>query len=279
MFRVLARSATAVLALTAAGCIVPDDAQPVVTAGVDVASHFVHRGMVQNENGVVQPEASVFIPAKRDGTIIARAWANMDMSNDTGDAWLPDGHAGRFSEIDLNLLFAQRFDNGALVTGGFVKYALPNGLEFPIGERGETNEFLLEGIYPLSERFFSLQPSLELHYDFDEVDGWYVKAGVARSFDLSQRMGLSTRLGLGWMDGEQVFWHYGLPDGTRGLADATARVEATYRLRPGVDAKAFLAYSTIVDGELRDWFDLIGIEQDHVYGGLGISMQFGGISQ
>lgn len=260
-----------VAALTPA-CIVPGDAKPTVVAGVDVANAYVHRGMLQNEEGVAQPSAVVRIPAKKDGAIIVRTWANMDLSNDTGDAWLPDGHAGKFSQIDFNFLFEQRLGDNALVTGGFINYNLPNGLEFPFGERGATSEFLMEGVYQLPDSLLSLKPSIAVHYDFDEVEDFYINAGVSHSAGLREDLTLRTRLGLGWMGESQSLWNYGIEEA--GLADLTLRGDMDYKLQGGTTLTAFAAYSTIVDSDLSDWFDFIGIDPDQLFGGLGVRWTF-----
>ncbi len=255
-------------------CIVPADAKANVTAGVDFANSYVHRGMIQNEEGVMQPQASIVIPAKRDGRIILRTWANMDLSNETGDAWLPDGHAGKFSQIDYNLLFAQRVNESLEVTGGFINYNLPNGLEFPFGERGATNEFLIGATYQLPDKLLALQPRLALHYDYDEVDGLYVNAGVSHAYEASEKVLVTSDLGLGWMDGNQTFWSYGLPDDISGMADLQLKVQGDYEFEPGTTFTGFLAYSRVMDSELRDWFDLIQIDADQVVASLGVRWQF-----
>lgn len=255
-------------------CIVPADAKASVTAGVDLANSYVHRGMLQNEEGVIQPSASIVIPAKEEGRIILRTWANMDLSNETGDAWLPDGHAGKFSQIDYNFLFAQRLGDNLEITGGFINYNLPNGLEFPFGERGATNEFLIGGTYQLSEKFLSLQPRLALHYDYDEVDGFYINAGVSHQHEVTEKVLVTTDLGLGWMDGNQTFWNYGQPEDESGLADLQLKVQGDYLFRAGTTFTGFIAYSRIVDSELREWFDLIQIDPDQIVANLGVRWQF-----
>lgn len=262
------RTLTPALLLMSTACVVPEGAKPDAIFAVDVASKYVHRGMVQNDRGVMQPSAVVVLPTKKDGAIIARTWANMDLSNDTGDAWLPDGHAGKFSQIDFNLLYEQSFEE-AVVTAGIVSYNLPNGLEFPFGERGATTEFLVEGQWFLPEDAFSLVPFLELHYDFDEVDGLYVRGGVERAFEIDEKLSITADLGLAWMDGDQSQWNYAQP-GDSGLADLTLRARGEYKLDAHTSATGFIAYSRVMDSTFRDWFDVIGIDADQLYLGLGV---------
>lgn len=259
--------------LLAASCVVPENAVPNTTIGVDLASKYVHRGMVQSENGVLQTTGIIALPAKQDGTIIARVWANQDLSNDTGDAWMPDGHAGKFSQIDFNLLYEQRFDS-ATVTAGFVSYNLPNGLEFPFGERGATSEFLVEGRYQLSKSFLSLIPLLAIHYDYDEVEGFYIEAGLGHEYRFNEKALLRTDFGLAWMDGDQAWWNYGQADRSSGLADLTLRGAFEYTLQANTIASVFAAYSRVMDSAYRDWFDFIEIDPDQFYVGLGIRWEY-----
>ena len=262
-------SALAVLAtLIVTSCVVPEDSVPFIEIGLDVSNKYVHRGMVQNEEGVVQPSAVVVLPTKRDGAIIARTWANMDLSNETGEAWFPDGHAGKFSQIDFNLLYEQQLDD-AVLTAGFISYNLPNGLEFPFGERGATTEFLVEGRLLLPERAFDIVPYLALHYDFDEVDGLYARAGAERVFQIDEKTKITADLGLAWMDSDQAAWNFAQPDDS-GLADLILRGTAERQLDKHTTATGFVVYSTVLDSEFRDWFDVIGIDPDQFYVGLGV---------
>lgn len=266
------RALTTVLFLMSTSCVVPDGATPDVNLRLDAASKYVHRGMVQNEEGVVQPSAVVVLPAKKDGALIFRSWANMDLSNDTGDAWLPDGHAGKFSQIDFNVLYEQSFDD-AVVTAGIVSYNLPNGLEFPFGERGATTEFLVEGRWQLSDKAYELVPFLALHYDFDEVDGLYVRGGVERVFEIDEKTNVTADFGLSWMDGDQAQWNYAQP-GDSGLADLTLRATAERVLDDHTTVTGFLAYSRVMDSTFRDWFDLIGIDPNQLYLGIGFRWSY-----
>ncbi len=255
-------------------CIIAKDAKPDLVAGIDLASSYVHRGMVQNEEGVLQPTVDISLPAKQNGRLIMRTFANMDLSNETGNAWLPDGHAGKFSQIDYNLLYEQQLGERTLITGGFINYNLPNGLEFPFGERGATSEFLISGLYQLPEELLSLTPSFALHYDFDEVEGFYLRAGLNHQYEISDQTSLSSALGFGWMDGDQTFWNYGISGDVSGLADATLRLTVDHEYMPGTILTGFAAYSHIMDSDLRDWFDLIQIDSSPLFGGLGVRWIF-----
>ena len=271
------------ISLTATGCIIPDDATPSVSLSSVLATKFVHRGMTQSENGVMQPKLAVGLPTTSGDSVTLTAQGNMDLSDDNGDAWFPRGHGGRFSEIDFVGAYTHRFEDVSVfswlqlgaptVTGGLFNYNLPNGLEFPFGERGATSEFLVEGQMQLSERYFSIVPSLAIHYDFDEVEGFYIRTGVERAFPINEKLTITSDLGLAWMDGDQAFWNFAEP-GSSGLGDLTLRGTAEYIIDDHTTATGFLAYSTLLASAYRDWFDLIGINPDQLFLGLGVRWSY-----
>ncbi|MEM6672276.1 MAG: hypothetical protein AAF726_05500 [Planctomycetota bacterium] len=273
MLHSLERFVAPCAALFLVSCVADRTAPTTVTVGADLASAYVHRGMVQNENEVLQVEGIVKIPAKRDGTLRLRTWGNMDLGNDTGDAWFPDGNAGSFSQIDINAFYDQAVGNGT-ISAGVVNYNLPNGIEFPFGERGATNEVVLAGAYALPDSLLALVPSLSVHYDFDEVDGFYVRAGLARTFGDPTGFSVDADVGLAWMDGEQAFWLYAFPEDESGLADLTARLTARYPIIEGTTLSAFIAYSTVIDDDYSDWIESLGIDPDQAYGGIGVRWFF-----
>lgn len=262
------RPLAALLALLPA-CVVPEGARPQVTYGADLATAYVHRGMTQNETGVLQPSLLVALPAKQDGRILTRAWGNVDLSDDTGDAWLPDGHGGRFSQIDFDVLYEQLLGDYVL-TMGFVSYNLPNGLEFPFGERGATAEVLVEGSTVLPERFWSLQPTLSIHYDVDEVDGLYLRGSLARAFRLDERWSAEVELGLGWMDENQSAWNYAQSPPSSGLADLTLAGTFSYAFDEHTTGQLFAAWSDVVDSDYSEWIESLGIDDSIVWVGTGI---------
>ncbi len=240
---------------------------------MDVATKYVHRGMVQNEEGVLQSSLDTSLAARKDGRLIARAWGNLDLSNDTGDAWLPDGHGGRFSQIDFHFLYEQAFES-AVLTMGLVSYNLPNGLEFPNGERGATAEVLLAYTAQLPPSLLKLEPTLEVHYDVDEVDGAYVRGSLARSFVLSEDWFADLAVGVAWMDENQAFWNYAQAPQTSGIADATLVGRVSYAVDRHTTVNFQAAYSDVVDSDFVDWFEVIGIEETQTWVSLGVSWSY-----
>ena len=257
------------LPLSGLSCIVPDDARPRATFGLNAATESNFRGMVQNETGVLEPALTVSLPAEQEGTLVLRGAGTLDLANDTGDAWRPDGHGGRFSSLDWAFLYEQALDD-SLLTFGVINYNLPNGLEFQFGERGATTELLVEYMHDFS----GTQPGIQLSYDVDEVEGLYLKAFVGREFELDKDWSVRGDFSLGWMDGKQAAWNYAQAPESSGLADARLSAEFAYRVDEHTTSKAFLAYSDVIDSDYRDWIDALGIETSRTWIGLGIEWSY-----
>lgn len=247
--------------------VVPKDARPELTASAILATQYNFRGMTNVDAPVLQTEASVDLPTRVEkGSISAKVFVNWDLDNDVGDAWFPSGHAGEPSQIDLHLAYTENY-HGVDITTGFVSYALQNPDDFPFAaERGETKEVFVNATRPV---WYDLVPSLTLHYDFDEVDGFYGNAAVARDFPINEQFAADASVSLGYSDEDQSDWTYGLKES--GWADLQGRAGVSYFMDVNTTIRLELAGSHIVDSNLRDWFDLIGIDPDAFWVSLGVT--------
>ncbi len=252
-------------------CIAAPDAVPSTTWSADLATKFVRRGMVQVDNEVLQPIVDTSIPVKGEGIVTANFFGNIDLHNDTGDAWFPNGSAGRFSEIDLTGSYSRAIDRFD-VTAGITSYNLPRGNLFPNGERGSTNEIFAS----ISTDVSGFRPQFVAHYDFDEVDGMYLNGEVSRGFVINEKWSANVAVSLGWSDEEQSFWNYGVPDGFggSGLADLQGTGRLFYQYDDHTSFQLLLAASTIVDSDIKDWFDLIEIDSDQFWASIGVGWSF-----
>ncbi|MEM7517194.1 MAG: hypothetical protein AAF368_09760 [Planctomycetota bacterium] len=238
----------------------------------DLASQFNFRGMPNNERGVLQASTDVVLPTKVEtGALAFKAWANIDLSNSTGDAWFPDGHAGEPSQIDLHASYSETY-RGFDVAFGLVSYALQNPDDFvlaPSGERGETKEFFASASREIA---YDLVPSLTLHWDFDEAEGIYLNAALFRQFPINEKFVADANLSVGWSDENQSDWTYGLEES--GIADVRLRGGLSYFLDRHTTLRSTLNFSTVVDSDLDDWFDLIGVDSDNLWLTLGATWSY-----
>ncbi len=253
--------------LALAGCIVPKDSKPQVDLGVDVASKFVHRGMTQVDRPVLQPSLGVGLDTTMGGNIGLSTTGNIDLHNDTGDAWFPDGHAGRFTQIEMVADYSQKF--GWLeLQGGLHSYNLPNGQEFTIGERGGTNEVFLMA----STEVLETTPYVSVHYDFDEVKDVYARAGITENFDLGGSFTLDLDGSIGYAGADQAAWMYGLEES--GWADLRGSILLDYGYDERTTLSLGLHGSMMVDSTLESWFQDLGIDSDVFWMSLGVKWNF-----
>ncbi len=268
------KKSLAALGLLLAACVVPDGARPSATFGVDVATQNNRRGVVLNERLVAQPSVSVALPAEQQGTLVARTWGNLDLSNSNGDAWVPDADRFGFSQLDWSLLYEQAIDD-YLLTMGFITYNLPKG--GMLAKSAATSEFMVEASTQLSDEYWALQPRIALHYDYDAIDGVYLRLGVAREFAIDEKLGADVDLHLGWMDDNQAYYTYGAmmqQYASSGFADLRITGRLTYAISDHIAAHGFASLSELVDGDFRDKLDEVGIDSAQMWIGAGVTWSY-----
>jgi len=266
------RMAAALLGILASCAVIPEGSVPEVALSTDLSTQYNFRGIPNNERGVLQASTDVILPTKVEtGELTFKAWANLDLSNSTGDAWFPDGHAGEPSQIDLHASYSETY-RGFDVAFGIVSYALQNPDDFVLsvtGERGETKEFFASASRPIA---YGLVPSITMHWDFDEVRGVYLNAALFREFPIRDKWVADTTLSLGYSDESQSDWNYGVEE--TGLADLRLRGGISYFLDRHTTIRSSLVFSTIIDSDLQEWFDLIGVDSDNIWFTLGATWSY-----
>jgi hypothetical protein len=266
-FRVLA--SLALVSLAATGCIVPEKATPTVGFGTTLATKFVHRGMTLVDNPVLQPRLSVAMPTVFGDTdrLQIDVEGSMELRNDTGGAWFPDGHAGRFTQFEMVGSYQRTFGDLTL-RGGLHSYNLPNGLEFQNGERGGTNEvFVLANMTVLEAN-----PYLAVHYDFDEVRGAYYRGGIAETIQINEKWAIDLDGSLGYVSEAQSAWLYGFDE--PGLADLRGEVVLKYQYDARTSVRIGAHGSMIVDDQIDEWFTALRIDDDPIWFSLGVGWVF-----
>lgn len=257
----------AIVSFTAAGCLVPENQKPDVAFGATLASKFVHRGMTLVDEPVLQPKASIGMPTVHGDRLGVEFEANMDLRNDTGDAWFPDGHAGRFTQIEMQVSYQKQLGDVTL-RAGVHSYNLPNGLEFQNGERGATTEVFLLA----STEILEANPYLLVHYDFDEVRGGYYRGGLSEEIPLGDKLALGLDGSLGYVSEAQGSWMYGF--GEAGLADLRGELILKYKYDARTELRAGVHGSMIVDNAIDGWFADLGIDDDPIWFSLGVGWAF-----
>ncbi|MFN0057182.1 MAG: hypothetical protein ACKVX7_01880 [Planctomycetota bacterium] len=252
------------------GCLIPEGTTPVARINTQFASQYNHRGMVENERGVWQSELRTDLADRFGGAVQFGAWGNLDLGDSVGDAWFPKGHGGKFTEVDLTAAYARQV-GGFDLRGGVISYVLPDGSEFPNGVRGTTTEVF--GVVG-HEIPFGLYPSFRADIDWDEVDGYYLNTAIERALALPpiDPVRALVKLSLGYSDDNHSDWTYGLDES--GFSDLRAAGTLFYDYNANTTFSLGLAASTILDDDLRDWFELIDISPDNVWITTGVGFTF-----
>lgn len=216
-----------------------------VTAGVDVNSAYVWRGITFNDGVVVQPSVDVAA-----GGFGFNVWGNLDV-DDYDDAL----DSGEFSEIDLTLTYGMELGPVG-VTAGYIEYLFPTT---EVGGAEGTREVYLD---------MSLAPTdgvsvgITSYYDFDEVDDYYLNAYVGYGIAMDSGLGIDLGASAGYIGEDAAV------GGESGFNEYTLTVGLSYSFNDMVSASATIGYTDAIDDDVLP-------EQDvDVFGGAGIAFAF-----
>jgi len=173
-------SMAALVALTTAGAATQatQATAATATAALDANSAYVWRGLTFNDGFVLQPSMDV----SANGFAF-NVWGNYDI--DDYDSSIDDNE---FSEVDLTGSYA--FKLGVVDTSvGIIHYIFPTTDVTEEGADSSTTELFVGLGYDLGAGFAI---STKVYYDFDQVEDYYLTAGLAYSYSINDK----TTLGL-----------------------------------------------------------------------------------
>lgn len=212
------------------------------TAGADLVSAYVWRGITFNDGLVVQPYVDV---AAENGFAI-NVWGNYDV--DDYDGALEDNE---FSEVDITLSYALPTETVDM-TVGHIEYLFPNG---GVG----TSEIFASISVPFMEY---LAAGIDAYYDYDEVEDYYLAATIACDAEMESGVALGVSATVGYAGDDFTI---GEDDG---LHEYTLGMSAGYPVADNFSISAFVAYTDSFDEDVLP-------EQDvDFYGGAGFSWSF-----
>ena len=233
---------------------------PQVAASLTAATHYVFRGVPQNEKGVLQADLGATLPTRGGHSLDVLIWGNLDLDDDTGDAALPDGKGGEFSELDIGAWYSRQLGGMAIAAGifsyNFPKSALPS---------------TAEAFATLAWSVLGFDPSVTFWYDFDELEGLYVNGMVTREWEVGERTSLALGATLGWTDENQAAYYFA---DESGFADLIGSATLRREIGGGASLVVRVHAATILDGDLRDALDAAGIASDNTWGGVGLAWSF-----
>jgi len=229
-------SMAALVALTAGGAA-SQAAAATATAALDTNSAYVWRGLTFNDGFVLQPSIDV----SANGFAL-NVWANYDLDDYNGLV-----EKNQFSEVDLTASYA--FKLGAIdASVGIVEYTFPT--TYPTANNGSPKEVkntaeVFAGLaYDLGRGFVV---STKLFYDIDEVNDFYVTAGLAYSYSINDKttLGLSGLISYAGQDFAQFytvndtvdggFFNYALTASVKYMATEACGITASINYTDSMD--------------------------------------------
>jgi len=219
-----------------------------VSAGTDLNSAYIWRGITFNKGPVLQPWLDVSgIGLGKDVSLGVNVWSNVDLSDNDGTL-----KSGEFSEIDLTATLS--LPKG--FTAGYIEYTFP-AIAPDAGVPG-TRE-----LFAGWSGSFIVDPSVTVYYDVDEVKDYYVLLGVGKDFTLNEKASVSLGGAVG-LAGEDFAVAYGGESG--GLYNFNVSGKLSYKASEKVTLTGIVGYS----GSLDETH--LPEQAADFYGGVGISV-------
>lgn len=193
------------------------------SAGADVATAYVWRGLTFNDGMVFQPWMDI-----TKGPFNVNVWGNYDI--DDYDETL---NGAEYSEIDLTASYTFELETVSITTG-IIEYT------FPGGGTGTTELFADTSMEPMEN--FSV--GLGLYYDIDEVKDYYLQIYAGYSMEPMDKVTVDFRLSLGMVGDEYS------ASGDGGMFDMTFTVAGSYAYKDDISFGATLIYTTTMDEDI-----------------------------
>ena len=227
-----------------------EEEAPSADASVSLSSKYVWRGYeLSKDSIVIQP--SMTVGYKGFGFNL---WGNLDTDQDT-ELFGTDG--GNWNETDMTL----SYDGSAGMVGyslGYIYYGLDGAAD---------SQELYAGV-----SFDTIAaPSLTIYRDFDEYEGWYINLAVGHSFAITDAISLDIGGHVSYLAADDAETLADPADPTSAYGDfhdGLVSVSATIPVTELLSVTPELYYSFPLGSDADEIID------DHVYGGVTLSMAF-----
>lgn len=224
-----------------------------VSAGVELNSAYVWRGVTLNDGLVLQPS---LILAKSGVEIFF--WGNINIDDYDGTL-----ETDEFSEIDIDVSYGRELI-GLNVRLGVVQYTYPNGGSM-ISTNGtaETQSGTAE-VYASISREIGAGISLRLdaYYDFDEVKDGYGKLTIQHADTVGDGVLITTGASMGIVGRRTAL------TGEDGLHEYDVFLKAAYVFESGIGIAGRLAYTDTLNK------DVLPEQDTNIYGGVSLKYLF-----
>lgn len=240
--------------------------EPEVTAAAALASSYVWRGQVYNNDFVFQPQ----ITLSHYGVSL-NVWGNYNLAGTDSN-----GVSDDFSEIDISLAYDLPFGISDMAfTVGAIHYTFPNT---PGAEA--TTELVLSGtISTWEENVVPIVPTISFFGDVDEADGHYILFDVNVPYEVSEYLMVKGGVSAGY--GNTTYNDYYFGDGPvdnmsqdGSWNDYNIYGVVDYEILDNVVASLSLTYTFLEGGSIRDAASDVYDDKQKFWGGLNVAYDF-----
>jgi uncharacterized protein (TIGR02001 family) len=205
--------------------------------GADIASKYVWRGQVLNDEAVLQPTVDLSVNAL-GGTVGFNWWAVMDMTDINGEV-------DQLTENDWTISYTTSLGPVEL-SAGYIYYYFPQ----ITGESDTTEVYVGVSIPIISKEKFSLGASVTAYYDIENVRGYYGNIGFEAGVPLSDKWNLSLSAAVGIADDNYNEVYFGVKND--GFNDLTASVGLSCAIDDHSELSLSLTWNDVLDGDLEE---------------------------
>lgn len=219
--------------------------QPVMGVDLGLYSKYIWRGLVYDEDPVLQPDIWI-----STGRVMLCFWGSHDLTDEGGK------YPGNYHEWDvfLDVILA---DFGLWSLTGELFYG-----SFPTssGIGSSTAEI---GLF-INGNFTSLQA----YWDIWQLHGIYVNYNLSYAFNLGPGM-LSGYVGLGWGNNRHNLWS-GV-DNAGGLLDAQIDLQYDIEAYPNLTVTPGVHYSELLQSNIRSYYSFAGLNPSNLFFSLSLA--------
>ena len=222
------------------------------TLDVPVYSSYVLRGMVLNDQPVLQPS----LTAIAQNGLSLSLWANMDLTSQSSKAKSKDiqeenraTSAYQFSEIDPTLTYKLPV-SFAEITVNYIHYFFPNNFDERSNSTRQAPKDTGEFFASIGRSDWYLQPKLTVYWDIRATHGTYANFSLHHGWDITDKFNAGLGGSIGGGNAHYNLGNFGVWE--KDLVDGNAAVDATYKLSKSVSIGASVQYTILLSENIRE---------------------------
>lgn len=237
--------------------------EPEISAEASLLSSYVFRGMVLNNDAVMQPQVTV-----EHYGVSFNIFGNYDIGSNFS------GVSSDFSEIDWTIAYELPLAIEDLVVSvGLTHYTFPN-VTVGGAARESTTEIFAKGTLKTLENLeIPVIPSMTIFGDVDEVNGTYVLFDVYVPYQITPELSSQVGFSAGYGNTAYNDAYFG-PGIDADWNDFNFNGALSYAVTEDLTVSANLTYTVLNGGAISDGADVIYEDDEKVWCGLNIAYDF-----